>query len=112
MLLCEMFSRRLSDLAMRTWVEALAPHYGPHLVNELTLANKRPRMASLGEILEATLARTRGDLPAYVTGEEPTPEERERNRAAAKRFFAEMRMRLGYEAEGPPRTERDPDIGK
>lgn len=101
MLLCEMFRHRLSDLAMRTWIENLVPYYGPQLIAEFKLANKRPRMASLGEILEAIMARKRGDTPAYTAWDEPSAEERERNEEAARRFFAEMRARLGYGAEGP-----------
>lgn len=81
---------------MRTWVENLTSLYGPHLFEALDAANRAVRMPSLGDVIEDTLARRRRNEPRQTWLEdEVSPEQRERNREAARRFFEEMRQRLG-----------------
>ena len=94
MLLCEMFSRRLSDLAMETWVENLKSLYGPYLFEALDAANRATRMPSLGEVIQGALAMRRRSQPSQPwLDDEVSPEQRQRDREAALRFFDEMRQR-------------------
>lgn len=94
MLLCEMFNRQLSDLAMETWVDNLTSLYGPHLFEALDAANRAVRMPSLGEVIQDALARRRrADHRQVWLDNEVPPEQRQRNEEAARRFFEEMRQR-------------------